>query len=236
MISTCLFAISTLLFSPFSRNMISRMKGSFILLSHFLRVNPGDSLTPPFPELFDTAASGPGNLKARDDDIMPQSNGAEDFLADSILSSTGPSTSLVNQLPQSPSDVPLISVGIDQPLTLNDQYNPLEPSDSKSLALDTGDIPTIPFLPFIGGSGEMNYGPNILQQIQQMWQHPFDVHNQLEPECKQRKIPSGDPSGTEILAKMFAMCCGPVPGPTGPGSTNRLRVPWRRTGCSLCRY
>lgn len=142
------------------------MKGSLILLSHFVRVNPGDSVSPPFPELFDTAASGPENLKARDDDITPQSNGAEDFLADSILSSTGPSTSLVNQLPQSPSDVPLISVGIDQPPTLNDQNNPLEPFDSKSLALDTGDIPTIPSIPFIGGSGEMNYGPNILQKIQ----------------------------------------------------------------------
>ena len=212
--------------------MILRMKGSLILLSHFLRVVSGDSLSPPFPELFDPAASGPGNLKARDDGIMPQSSGTEDLLADSVPS-PAPPTSLVNQPPQSLPDVSLISAGIDQPSTINDQSNPLQPSDSKSLALEPGDLPAIP-IPFIGGSGEMNYGgPNILEKIQQMWQPSFDVKKQPEPDCKPRMIPSGDPSGAEILAAMFAMCCGPAPNARG---TNRLRLEWRRKGCTLCRY
>ncbi|MCJ1430103.1 hypothetical protein MMC29_008018, partial [Sticta canariensis] len=209
------------------------MKGSLIILSHLLRVNPVDSFSPSVLELFDTAASSQGNLKARDNDVMPQLNGAEGFLADPTPSSTGPPTSLDNQLTQSPLDVPLISSGIDQPSTSNDQSNPLEPSDSKTLALDSGDIPTLPSIPFFGGSGEMNYGPNIIQQIQQLWQHPFDVHKQPEPQCKPREIPTGDPSGTKMLAKMFAMCCGPVPKTTGPGSNNRLR---RKVGFECLQY
>lgn len=224
------------LFSFLSKMILIRMKRSLIILSHFLKVNTVDSFSPPFPELFDTAASSQGNLKARDSEIMPQSNGAEGLLADSTLSSSGPPTSLNNQVPQSPLDVPSIPFGIYQPSTSTDQTNPLNPSDSKTLALDAGDIPTIPSIPFIGGSGDMNYGPNIFQQIQQMWQHPFDVHTQPEPQCKPRKIPSGDQWGTEILSKMFAMCCGPVPKMTGPGSSNRLRVKWRRTECYICRY
>lgn len=211
--------------------MIPRMKGSFFILSYFVRANFVNSFSSPFPELFDAAASGEGNLKARDNEIMSQSNGVEDYLAKSILSSKGPPTSLDTQLPQAQSDAHPIPFEIDQPSTSDDQSNPLEPSDSKNLALEPGDMPIPLNLPSIG-SGEMDYGPNILQQIQQLWQHPFDVHKQPEPECKPRKIPWGE----DKLLKMFAMCCGKAPGNRGPGSSNRLRASWRRTNCYLCKY
>lgn len=209
------------------------MKRSFVILSYFFRANLADSFSPPFPELFDAAAFGQGNLIARDEEIMPQSNRVEDYSAESILTSKETSTSLETHLTQPRSDIQSIQAGNDQPSTSNDQSSPLEPSGPENVALDTDDLPSIPKLPFSGGSGEMNYGPNMIEQIQQQWQHMFDLDRQPEPECKPRKIPSWHETQ---LFKTFAMCCGPAPKMTGPGSGNRLRATWRRIECYLCRY
>ena len=211
--------------------MILGMKGSFIIIFYFVRANLVDSFSSPFPGLFNATVSGGINLKARDHEMIPRSNEVEGYLAESMLPFKEEATSRDTQLPQSLSDVQPIHVEIDQRSASNDQSNPIEPSDSKSLALDLDDIPSLPFLPNVGG--EMNYGgPNIFQQIQQLWQYPFDVKNQPKPDCKPRKIPWSE----DKPVKMFAMCCGKAPANSGPGSGNRLRVQWRRTHCYLCRY
>lgn len=230
----CFFQIAYLsAITKFSRKVTSRMKGLSVILSYCLRANLVHSFSPPVSELFDAAASGPGDPKSRDNEIMPQSNGVEDYLAESMLSSKGPPTSLDTQLPQSRSNFHPIHVRIDQPFMSNDQSNPLKPSDSKNLALDPGDLPSLPSIPFLGGSGEMDYGgPNPLQQLQQLWHNAVDEHKPPEPKCKERTIPWG---GNNLL-KMFAMCCGAVPKNTGPGSRDRLRVGWRRINCYLCKY
>lgn len=210
------------------------MKSLSIILSYFLRANLVQSFSPIFPELLNPATAGQGKQKARDIEIIPQSNGREDYLVESMLSSKGPPTILDTQLPQSRPDVLPIHVRTDQSSTSNDQSNLLKLSDPMNVAFEPGDLPSIPWIPFLGGSGEMNYGgPNPLQQIQQMWQHPFDVNDQATPVCKPRAIPWG---GADKLFKMFAMCCGPPPLNSGPGSRERLRVKWRRTNCFLCKY
>lgn len=207
------------------------MKGLSIIFSCLWRTNLVDSFSPPSPESFDPAGFYPANSKSRDSETTPQSNGVDNNLAESMLASKEPPTHLDPQFPQSQSNVHPIYVRIDQPSTFNDQSNPLEPPQSKDLALDSGDIPSIPFLGS-PGSGQMNYGPNILEQLQQLWQHPFDVHKQPEPDCKPRKIPWG----VDKVFKMFAMCCGPAPANTGSASMDRVRVSWRRKDCYLCKY
>ncbi|MCJ1461542.1 hypothetical protein MMC07_000139 [Pseudocyphellaria aurata] len=103
---------------------------------------------------------------------------------------------------------------------------------NENLALDSGDIPAIPFLPSLSGSGEMNYGSNVLDDIiRQIWRHPFDTQLQPKPNCKKRKIAwrNGGPF------KTFAFCClkGP-PRPTGPRvHLNNPRLPYRRRRCFL---
>ncbi|MCJ1461876.1 hypothetical protein MMC07_000475 [Pseudocyphellaria aurata] len=204
------------------------MKGLSIIYSYLLRANLADSFSSPFPELFDPAAFYQVNSETRDSDTTPRSNGVDNHLAESMLISKEPPTHLDTQFPQSRSDVHPIHVRFDQPSTFNDQSNLLELPESNVVALDFDDLPAIPFMGNHGG-GEMNYGPNILEQFRQFWQHPFDVKKQPKPECKPRKIPWG---GDKIFT-MFAMCCGPVPTNTGPGSRDRLRVPWRRKDCYL---
>ena len=206
------------------------MTGSFLIFFYFVRADHVDSFSSPFPGLFNATVSGRINPEARNHEMIPRSNEVDGYLAESMLPFKEEPTSLDTQLPQSRSDVQPLHVGIDQRSVSNDQSNPIEPSDSKDLALDL-DIPSFPFLPNIGG--EMNYGgPNIIQQIQQLWQNPFDVKKQPEPDCKPRKIPWSE--GKPV--KMFAMCCGKAPRSFGPGGGNRVRLQWRRTNCYLCRY
>lgn len=134
-----------------------------------------------------------------------------------------------NQLLESPDsrDLALDPSDMLYPTKSDDQNQALEYSDSQTVALDPGDLPFVPFSGFkLPGSGEMNYGPNIIEQIQQLWNRPFDVHNQPEPVCKSRKIPWGGPF------KMYALCCQSIP--KNGGSRKKYRMEGRRNQCSLC--
>lgn len=114
-----------------------------------------------------------------------------------------------------------------------DSTKPTFKQANENLALNPGDIPAVPFLPGLSGSGEMNYGPNVLDDIiRQIWRHPFDTQNQPKPDCKKRNIAwrGGGPF------KTFAFCClkGP-PLPTGPrAQLDNPRLPYRRRRCFLC--
>lgn len=148
----CFFQIAYLsAITNCSRKVASRMKSLSVILFYCLRANLVHSFSPPVSELLDAAASGSGNPKSRDNEIIPQSNGVEDYSAKSMLSSKGPPTSL-DTLLQSRSNVHPIHVRIYQPFMSDDQSNPLKPSDSKNLALDPGDLPSLPIIPFLGGS------------------------------------------------------------------------------------
>ena len=92
----------------------------------------------------------------------------------------------------------------------------------------------------MGGSGEINVGPNPIQQLMDnLWGPSFNPKTQPEPKCKDRSIRYGGPG---VLHEMFAFCCkGPAQYTSntlasGNEAQRRLSVRQRRKDCALCTY
>lgn len=99
----------------------------------------------------------------------------------------------------------------DQSFPIEDSGNAIQHKDSQKLALlDREDDSIIPFkLPWLGGSGEMDYGDlSVLEYIKQFssqpWRSSFDPKKQTKPECTPRAITYGGPN---MLFDMFPFCC-----------------------------
>lgn len=128
------------------------------------------------------------------------------------------------------------------------QGNLLQQNDPQTLALDGDGTNVVPFLPK-GGSGEMNYGTNPIDQIQQGVQNIEDSFqgwlddskwkNQKEPQCADREIPFKP--GKKL--QMWAFCCQKAatyrPSPLrfqGDEEQRRLSFIGRQVDCDRCTY
>lgn len=120
------------------------------------------------------------------------------------------------------------TVNDGQPLSIVPDSSP-GPKDAQNLALlDNSDVPLI-FNFHFGGSGEMNYGPNLLEKVFPS-KSPLRFDPQKKPQCKPRNLPHGGPF------KMFAFCCQTAAaGIKGPNSALRTRIQYRRRDCTICR-
>lgn len=151
-----------------------------------------------------------------------------------------------NDMSQSPQVEPDISSN-DQPFPVENQGNPIQHDDAQNVALLGDGENVIPSLPWLGGSGDMNYGgPNPIEMLEQFVDKVrgsfFDPNKQTKPECAKRAIPYGrDPNN---LLDMFPFCCekafkytgGPRRGFKGDPEQRRLSILGRRVGCSSCQY
>ncbi|MCJ1425339.1 hypothetical protein MMC29_003227 [Sticta canariensis] len=221
---------------------------SYSLLTVFIH-----AFSPPFQNIIARVQDRPKYL---DHESAIRSRELEDLLDPTAPSSTATNGFLDEKLtpvdPNMPLDLnvfdpqpPQLEPGItstnvknDQLSSLENQGNLLQYDGSQKLALLPGDTDGLPIIgPLMGGPGEINIGPNPIQQLMDNFLGPsFNPKTQPEPKCKDRVLRYGGPS---LLLEMFAFCCkGPAHYTsrtiaTGTEAQRRASVGQRRKDCAL---